>query len=249
MGDIRREEVDVDDLVFNPENPNEMTKKEAALLQKSIQEVGFIDPPQVVQMDSGKFFVVGGEHRARAAMELGMRTIPVDVLQGDKWQDQDLIKFVTVRMNVLHGKMNPEKFLKIYNQVVNKYGKEEVAQYMGYTSQDGIKNLIGVMSKGMKESMSPEIAAEFEEEAKEAKTVTDLNNIVQKLLNEYGDTMKYNFMVFAWGGKEHIYIAMTKETHQDMKKIMKMARKQEIDINEIFAEALKDIANSIQDPE
>src|SRR5438552_2142849 len=205
MGDIRREEVDVEDLVFNPENPNEMTKKELELLKKSIQEVGFIDPPQVIQMDSGKFFVVGGEHRARAAMDLQYKTIPVDVLQGDKWQDQDLIKFVTVRMNVLHGKMNPEKFLKIYNQVVNKYGKEEVAQYMGYTSQDGIKNLIGVMAKGMKESLSPEMAEEFEQEAKQAKTVADLNNIVQKLMSEYGDTLKYSFMILSWGGRLHTY--------------------------------------------
>lgn len=250
MPDIIRKEVGVKEIIPNPDNPNEMTKKELELLVESIKEIGFIDPPQVVEVETDKegrsYFIVGGEHRWRAAIAAGLTTIPVDVLQGEDWSNQDIIDFVTVRMNVLHGKTNPEKFLKLYKRTVEKYGKEVVAKYMGFTSEDGIKKLIGVMAKSMKETLPPEMAEEFAKEAKDAKTVADLNNIIQRLFNEYGDTIKHNFMIFSWAGKEHIYLAMNKETHDAMKVIMKEAKKQELDINNILGNAIKEIAESIK---
>lgn len=247
MEDIKRIELPVDEIIPNPDNPNEMNKKEFALLMDSIKQVGFIDPPQVIEQDDGRFMIVGGEHRWRAAVELGMKRIPVDVLMGDKWTDPDMLDFMTVRLNVLHGKMNPEKFLKVYKRACEKFGREEVAKYMGYTNEDGIKKLIGVMAKTMKESLPPEMAQQFEEEAKKAKTVGDLTNIVNRLFEEYGDTMKHNFMVFSWGAKEHVYIAMNKEVHVAMKKIMKLARKNEVDINELIGGAIREIADSIRE--
>lgn len=249
MESIERMILDVEELVPNPDNPNEMNNKEFNLLCDSIKELGFIDPPQAAKLDNGKYLIIGGEHRWKAAKHLGIQKIPVDVLQGDKWESQDLIDFVTVRMNTLHGKMNPEKFLKVYNRVVTKYGKQEVAKYMGYTSEDGIKKIIGVMAKTMKESLPPEMAEEFEKEAKKAKTVADLNNIIQKLFDQYGDTIKYNFMIFSWGGKEHIFVAMNKEVHQAMKKIIKKAKKEELDINEMLGDAIIDIAKELEDIE
>jgi uncharacterized ParB-like nuclease family protein len=247
--DIVRIEVSPDDLRVNNWNPNEMAEKEFELLKEQIAEVGFIDPPTVVEVEGegGEVYyrLIGGAHRARAAQELGLKKIPVDVLQGDRWRDEDLQKFQTVRLNILHGKMKPEKFVSLYNQMAEKYGADKVSRMMGYTKEDGVRKMVAQVAKGMKDSMSPEMAQQFQEQAKEARTVGDIERIITNLFQEHGDSIKYNFMVFAWGGKEHIYVAMSKKTREAMKKIMKASRTQAVDINELIGEAIEGVAKSL----
>lgn len=247
--DIVRIEVSPDDLRTNKWNPNEMGEKEFELLKEQIAEVGFIDPPTVVEVegDDGKTYyrLIGGEHRVAAAKELGLKKIPVDVLQNDRWKDEDLQKFQTVRLNILHGKMKPEKFVTLYNQMAEKYGADKVSRMMGYTKEDGVRRMVAQVAKGLQNSMSPEMAEQFQEQAKEARTVGDIERIITNLFQEHGDSIKYNFMVFAWGGKEHIYVAMSKRTRDAMKKIMKASRTQSVDINELIAEAIEGVAKNL----
>lgn len=240
---VMRALVPVEKLVPMEWNPNEMGQKEFALLVETIRDIGFIDPLTVIPMDGGETFAInGGVHRWKAAQEAGIKEIPVDILIDKKWQDEDLQKFQAVRSNVLHGKMNPEKFLSIYNQAVEKYGKDKVANLMGYADDAGIRKIVKNVAKEMKASLPPEMAQQFEDQAKEARTVGDLERIIQHLFQEHGDSVKYNFMVFAWGGKEHLYIAMSKKVYQAMKKIMAASRSGELDINELIGEAIENVA-------
>lgn len=247
--DIVRVEVSPEDLRANDWNPNEMGEKEFELLKEQITEVGFIDPPTVVEVegpDGDTYYrLIGGAHRVAAAKELGLKKIPVDVLQASKWKDEDLQKFQTVRLNILHGKMKPEKFVALYTEMAEKYGADKVSRMMGYTKEDGVRRMVAQVAKGMKDSMSPEMAAQFQEQAKEARTVGDIERIITNLFQEHGDSVKYNFMVFAWGGKEHIYIAMSKRTRDAMKKIMKASRTQAVDVNELIAEAIEGVAKDL----
>ena len=90
------------------------------------------------------------------------------------------------------------------------------------------------------------VAQQFEEQAKEARTVNDLERIIQHLFQEHGDSIKFNFMVFTWGGKEHVYIAMSKKVHQALNKIMAAAKKSSIDINELIGEAMQSAAEALE---
>lgn len=247
--DVERITIDPKDLVGAAWNPNEMTDEEFSLLKKQISEVGFIKTPIVaaVEDDDGKTFyeIVGGHHRVAAAVEIGLSKIPVDVLQGEKWQEADLRKLQNVRMNVLHGSMNPEKMVALYNEMAEKYG-EQATSMLGYASDAGIKKLIKQVSSDIKKSMSPELSEQFEEQAKEARTVGDLDKIIQRFMSEGGDTAKYSFLVFTWGGKEHIYVAMSDKTREAMKRIVRASRSKKIDINEIIEEAIMDAARGLE---
>jgi len=247
--DVEREIMDPNDLVGADWNPNEMTEAEFTLLKENISEVGFIDPPTVAQVErsdgSTYYEIVSGHHRAAAAKDLGLSRIPVDVLQGDKWQEVDVRKFQNVRANVIHGKMNPEKMVTLYNEMSAKYGEGAVRMF-GYTSDDGLKKLIKQVSGDIKKSMSPELADQFEHQAKEARTVGDLDKIIQKFMSEGGDTAKYGFVVFTWGGKEHIYVAMSDKTRESMKRIVRASRSKKIDINEVIEEAIVDAARGLE---
>jgi ParB/RepB/Spo0J family partition protein len=244
--DIIRMELDVDSLVPDPENPNEMDAKEFEMLVETIKEVGFLDPVTVAELSNGDYAIIGGEHRAKAARVLGMKTIPCDVVQGEKWESADLRHFQNVRLNVIHGKLNPEKMLAMYNKMASKYGDKAI-KLLGFASDTGLMKILKDVKSEMKASLPPEMAKEFEEKAKNARTVNDLEKIIRHLFEAHGDTMHYNFMVFSWGGKEHIYISLDKDVHDSMKKIMNKAKKDKININDLLGAAINDIANSITD--
>lgn len=247
--DIEREILDPNDLVGAEWNPNEMEKAEFDLLKQQITEVGFIDPPTVVQVvdSKGKAFyrILGGHNRVAAAKELGLSQIPVDVLQGDKWKDEDLQKFQTVRLNVLHGKSNPEKMVALFNEMAGKYG-EKATQMLGWATDTAIKKMVKTVAKDLAKSLPPDLSAQFQEQAKEAKTVDDLEKIIKKLMEESGDSAKYGFVVFSWGGKEHIYVAMSDKTREAMKRIVRASRSKKVDINEIIEESIVDAARNLE---
>lgn len=247
--DIVRVMLPPEQLIENDWDANEMSDKEFARLVETIQVDGFIDPVTAVEVEDAKgrsyYRIIGGKHRTRAALHLKMNRIPVDLLQDKKWQDEDLQKFQSCRLNVIHGNMNPEKFVKLYNEMAGKYGAESVGKMMGYTKEHGIKKMVQSVAKSMKASLPKEMADKFEEQAQEARTVGDIERIIQQLFQEHGDSVKYNFMVFAWGGKEHVYIAMNKRTREAMKTIMKVSRKAEVDINELIGDAIEGVARSL----
>lgn len=237
-------ELDLDLINASSFNPNEMDKVTFDLLVQELKELGCIDPIQVIPNHQGTYTILGGEHRYRAAKELGWKSIPAVLLTGDKWQDEDLQKFVTVRLNVLRGKMNPEKFLRLYDEMVKKYGEDKIAPLMGFTEEQAMQRIVKDAAKAMTASLPSDMSKQFQEKAKKAKTVQDLEHIITHLFEEHGNTMDYSFLVFSWGNKEHIYIAMTKKIHGYMKKLMEFSKSGKIDINKIIGDSIAEAAKS-----
>lgn len=69
--------VRVEDLQPNPRNPNRQSKAVRDALKESIRQHGFTEPIVARRLSDGQLEIVGGEHRWRAAQELGMDEVPV----------------------------------------------------------------------------------------------------------------------------------------------------------------------------
>jgi ParB family chromosome partitioning protein len=87
--------VDVDKLCVDQANPNRMSARQFEALKKSIQRWGFV-VPIITNRD---LLVADGEHRLRAAKELGMKQVSVVRLPVDE-VDRRLIRQV---MNKIRG--------------------------------------------------------------------------------------------------------------------------------------------------
>ncbi len=220
-------------------NANEMKAPGMELLKQTITANGFLDPLSVIPRDDGDFDINGGEHRWMAASELGLKEVPCDILWDDKWKDEEEAQFQSVRFNVIRGEMNPEKFLKLYNKMVHKHGTQKVAGMMGYTSQNGVDKIVKSVAKSMKDNLPPDMAKRFEEQAATAKTTGDLNKIVKNIFEEHGDSLQTGFAVFSVSGKEHVYIAITRDTHDRLNKLLSTVKSSHADLNEIMAEAFQ----------
>jgi uncharacterized ParB-like nuclease family protein len=112
-------QIPLEQLRPNPWNPNEMDDAAFNRLAEELQDVGMIDPIQVVPMEDGLYRIIGGEHRYQVARTLGWKTLPCVVLSEARWKDEDLQKLVTVRLNVLRGKINPERMVSPYFDAIS----------------------------------------------------------------------------------------------------------------------------------
>lgn len=216
---------------WNPQTQDELTFQRLA---DEIRDVGFVDPLEVVPMSDGTYRIIGGEHRWQAAKVVGLDEVPCAIIADKKWQDEDLQKFATVRLNVLKGKLDPEKFAKLYGEMADKYGADALQQLMGYVDTKGFQKLVGDVKRGMKKSLPKELQDEFDEKAKEAKTVEDLSNIIQHLFAKHGDTVNLSYMIMTYGKQEHVYVQMNAKTKKAMDKVLAYCKHSNEDINDFL---------------
>lgn len=115
-----------------------------------------------------------------------------------------------------------------------------------FTDKQKWNNLLDSINRAVKQAgVSPEKAKEFQEKAKEAKTVRDVESILNELFASYGDTVQHSFMVFTYGKREHLYIQMNQDTNKAMKTVMKHCIAAGKDINELVSVALAELAKAL----
>lgn len=240
----RFEQLDPKLLDSNAWNPNVMDQDDFNRLVKEIDEVGFIAPVQVIPIEGGRYRIIGGEHRVAAAVDLHLKTIPAMVLEGPRWQDVELQQLVTVRLNALTGKVNPEKMAVLYRDMAKKYGEDALQNLFAYTDTHAWDKLVSGIKQGLSKTALPkEKQKEFSDRAKEAKTLQDLERILNDLWSSYGDTVNLSFMIFTYGKREHFYVAMDKKTREAVKHIGAHCKGLAKDINTVLGPALQALAD------
>lgn len=212
-------------------NPQVMSDATFSALVEEIAESGWTVPVQVVgPMPDGRYKMVGGHHRKKAAKVLGYSRIPGMLLPPDQF-NEDIREIQVVKQNVLAGELNPEKFTTLFNRIAEKYGTEMTRTMMGFTQADAFKRVYQEAKKGL----PPEMAARLDETKQELKTVDDLSLILNKIFNEFGDTLKFHGLFFTWGGREHLMIQLDQPgAWKRVKKFMQWCVENELLVDEEF---------------
>lgn len=117
--------IDVDDIIPNPFNKNKMGATQFKALKDNLSNphVGFTIPILVMphpDHPDGGYMVVDGEHRHRAASQLGYRKIPCIVLPP---LSESMLKYVMVESNNVHG-VTSDSDLKDLIQSIQQSGEE-----------------------------------------------------------------------------------------------------------------------------
>ncbi|MCW5936068.1 MAG: ParB/RepB/Spo0J family partition protein [Fimbriimonadaceae bacterium] len=125
-------EVSVDLIKPNPRQPRHHFD-EAALLElaSSIKEHGVVQPLIVRPMPEGKFELIAGERRLRAARLAGLTRVPVVTRTADAKQSLE----IALIENVQREDVNAMECARAYYQLVNEFGltQEQVGQRIGKT--------------------------------------------------------------------------------------------------------------------
>lgn len=116
--------VKVADVVPNPWNPNKQSDEMFEREKLSIQNNDFIDPITVREMEEGGYQIIDGEHRWRAATELGIEEVPASNL--GKIPDHKAKK-LTLLFNELKGDPEPALLARLMHDLADKQSIEDLA--------------------------------------------------------------------------------------------------------------------------
>jgi len=103
---MKIELVDPETLKSAAYNPRQISREELNKLIKSIKQFGFVDPALVRKHDN---MIVGGHQRVKAALELGLKEIPVvylDITENDA-------KLLNVALNKISGEWEEDKLTEL----------------------------------------------------------------------------------------------------------------------------------------
>ncbi|MEU5938937.1 ParB/RepB/Spo0J family partition protein [Micromonospora sp. NPDC047548] len=137
-------EIPVDAIVPNPKQPRHVFDEEALEeLKTSIQEVGFLQPIVVRQLDAEKYELVMGERRWRAAQAVGRESIPAIVRDT---KDDAMLRDALLE-NIHRANLNPLEEAAAYQQLLEEFGAthEELARRIG-RSRPQISNTIRLLN-------------------------------------------------------------------------------------------------------
>ena len=121
-----RDEIDVNNISANPKQPRTVFDEDQLTeLALSIKEVGLLQPPVVRSIGNGKYQLIMGERRFRAAKLAGLKSTPVIIRQTS---DDQLLREALIE-NIHRSQLNPLEEGAAYQQLLNdfSYTHDELA--------------------------------------------------------------------------------------------------------------------------
>jgi len=123
--------VSVSKLVPNPWNPNRQNDFIFQKEKASIKKFGFV-APIIVRENGKKFEIIDGEHRLKAAIELGMKDVSINNL--GKLTDP-VAKQLTIVLNETKGEPDPIDLAKLVTDLSQDIDVEALAAVLPYTDE------------------------------------------------------------------------------------------------------------------
>ena len=140
----QQNEIDINLISPNPKQPRTVFD-EAALneLLVSIKEIGILQPPVVREVSGGRYELIMGERRYRAAKAVGLKTIPVIIRQTP---DNELLREALIE-NIHRSQLNPLEEGAAYAQLLSDFNctHEELATKLG-RSRPHLSNTMRLLS-------------------------------------------------------------------------------------------------------
>ena len=137
-------EVDIDLVRPNPNQPRKHFDEDALReLADSIKKHGMIMPIVVNNMEGGKYMIIAGERRYRAAKMAGKTQIPVVIRE---YTDRE-IKEISLIENLQREDLNPIEAANAMKQLMDEYHltQEELAERIG-KSRPAVTNTLRLLS-------------------------------------------------------------------------------------------------------
>jgi ParB family chromosome partitioning protein len=126
----QQNEIDINLISPNPKQPRTVFDETALKeLIVSIKEIGILQPPVVREVSGGRYELIMGERRYRAAKAVGLKTIPVIIRQTP---DNELLREALIE-NIHRSQLNPLEEGAAYAQLLSDFNctHEELATKLG----------------------------------------------------------------------------------------------------------------------
>ena len=137
------QEVSIDSIVPNPQQPRKRFSDESLQeLADSIKEIGVLQPLVVRPLDEGRYELIAGERRLRAAKLAGLTSVPILIRGADRSASLQ----IALIENVQREDISVLEAAEAYARLVHDFGltQEEIAQRVG-KSRPSIANALRLL--------------------------------------------------------------------------------------------------------
>jgi hypothetical protein len=136
---------------------------------------------------------------------LGHETAPCIVVDPEVF-DEKTRMLQTARQNHIKGSPNQHRMKNFIKTMIEKHqiGEAELHYEMGFADINEFEALAGEYREAL--PRDKQVREEFDRRAKNAKTVAELQAIVESLYNKYGNTAPAHFMIVDCGRKQHLWV-------------------------------------------
>ncbi len=138
------QEIAIGDIDPNPDQPrHSFSEENIAQLAQSIKDQGLLQPILVTPMSGGRYRIVAGERRWRAAREAGLVTVPCIVREMDVQQQME----VALIENIQREDLNPMEVAAGIQSLMKQcgYTQENVANRL-HMSRPNVANLLRLLT-------------------------------------------------------------------------------------------------------
>ena len=143
QGSSNLNEIALDQISPNPNQPRREFDEEAMQeLANSIREIGIIQPVTLRQMEDGKYQIIAGERRWRAAQMAGLETIPAYIRTV---KDETVMEMALVE-NIQREDLNAIEIALAYEHLLEENGmtQEKISERVG-KSRTAITNYLRLL--------------------------------------------------------------------------------------------------------
>ena len=143
INSVETSEMLLSNIVPNVDQPRKQFNDEAlSALVESIKTHGVITPLIVTPMDDGRYMIIAGERRYRAATAAGLLSVPVCVRECTQVQIDEL----SLIENIQREDLNPMEVARAIKKLMDDYGytQEQAAERIG-KARPTVANLLRLM--------------------------------------------------------------------------------------------------------
>lgn len=231
---ISRRKLPIDDLVENPHNVNEMDEATFNQLCEGLEESGYVPALDVAPLPDGKYLIVDGNHRKRAAVLLGHTELECTILEG--LTDQELQEILSARIAVVRGKVNKTRFTQLWLQVRQRYDQSYAMHVLGVTSEKQLHTLINVPKRQVEAKVAAREAAQIM--INRAKVVENLATVIRAAHGD-GGIGEFDYMVFQVQGSQLMLVRCSKEELEQLQIMAEIIASRKVGVTDCVLRGLR----------
>lgn len=225
--------VKIADLVPREWNVNVLKWKKFDKLVEEIRTKGFREPIQVVEIEWGKYQIIGWHHRTKACQYLGFEEISAVIYPRDE-RDEDAVQFESIRLNFIRWVPDPVKFTAFVKEKRDKYWDEVMQDMLALEDKEWSRMLIQV-----EQNLPDSVKEKFKEAKKQIKTIDQLADVISNIMSNAGNSMDRWYVFFNYDGKTALMVMMDKDLKKIVDNIVAQSEKTGDNINSILTWTLK----------
>jgi ParB family chromosome partitioning protein len=185
-GDVEVQLIALDQIDFDPDNPNTLDPSTYETLKQEIQLVGFNQPVLLWETD-GRYRMIDGEHRARIVGELGASRIPAVITDAGS-EDEARLRLLT--MNKLRGQFIPVRLAMLLADLVQRIPEKELRRRLGMDESELRDNLrLAEFTDDVGDVLREQIAQEAQEAPVTLRFVTNARDaeVIERVVSSVAD--------------------------------------------------------------